>query len=60
MEEILEQQWLSQGWAFVTFSTIEKALPGHKKAFMARLPYVVQALSRIARKKIEKHFSYFL
>jgi len=37
MEEILEQQLLIWGRAFVTFSTIEKVLAGPRKAFAGRV-----------------------
>jgi len=38
MEEVLERQLLIRDHAFVTFSTIEKALAGRKESF--RGPYV--------------------
>jgi len=41
MEKFLEWQLLIQGQAFATFSTIEKALVGHKKSFHGT--HVVQA-----------------
>ena len=41
MEEILERKLLIWGRAFATFSTIGKALAGHKRSF--RGPHVVQA-----------------
>jgi len=34
MEEILERQLFIRGHAFVTFSTIEKALAGRQKSFL--------------------------
>jgi len=47
VEEILKRRLFIRGRAFATFSTIEKALVGHKKNFRgshaARGPYVVQA-----------------
>jgi len=55
MEEFLERQLLIRGHAFVTFSTIEKALAGRKKSF--RGSHAVQACSKpiISSKTLNHH-----